>query len=96
MYSLQLADGTVIPNLMRLNPSTFEVETQTSLYHQLNDSNLAFIVLTNEEDNLLEDVLIDYTLQNYSEQNGLIHFRIASIDELKKAEQRRAKKHFNI
>lgn len=61
MYTLQLADGSAIENLRRLNPSTFILDdTGANIYSRLSDSNLEFATLLNGDE--LDDVLIDYTL----------------------------------
>ena len=60
MYILQLTNGTLIEGLTRLNPSTFEVNTESALNHVLTDNNLSMAILSNE-DGLLEDIFIDYT-----------------------------------
>lgn len=81
MYTLQLTNGTLIEGLTRLNPSTFEVNAGNALNHLLTDNNLSMAVLLNE-DGLLEDIFIDYTLQSFFFQNNIFHFRIAEIKEL--------------
>ena len=86
MYTLQLADGSAIENLRRLNPSTFVLDdTGTNIYARLSDSNLEFATLLNGDE--LDDVLIDYTLQNYSVQGGTIRFRIAPLQVLEEQEK---------
>lgn len=82
-YSLELADGTSLSPLSRLNPSTFELKSEDgSLYYQLNNYNLSFAVLLTEDGDM-EDVFLDYTLQNFTCQAGTIRFRIADREELK-------------
>ena len=84
MFSLQLADGTLIEGLYRVNPSTFELlSNDNTLYHQLNDFNLSFAVLL-DEDGVMSEVYLDYTLQNFIQQCGIIHFRLISVEELQK------------
>ncbi len=84
MFSLQLADGTLIDGLKRINPSTFElISNDNILYHQLNDFNLSFAILL-DEDGVMSDVYLDYTLQNFIQQSGIVYFRLTSINELKK------------
>lgn len=81
MYTLQLTDGSSISNLTRINPSTFSLESNDpDTYWQLSDSNLEFATLLH--DNELEEVLMDYTLQNYSISGGTIRFRIAPLKVL--------------
>lgn len=91
MYTLQLTNGTLIEGLTRLNPSTFEVNAETALNHLLTDNNLSMAILSNE-DGLLEDIFIDYTLQSFFFQNNIFHFRIAEIKELEQQEQHRLEK----
>lgn len=75
MYKMVLSDGTEIPNLTRLNPSTFSCPVQdSSLYFLLDEGHLAFVTLFN--DNELEDVWIDCKRQNFSVQNGVAQFRL--------------------
>ncbi len=85
MYTLQLADGSTIINLKRVNPSTFELKSdETSpIYFQLSDQNLSFATLY--KDGELEDVLFDYTRQNFIWQNGVISFRLAEKEALDQA-----------
>lgn len=84
MFSLQLADGTLIEGLHRINPSTFELlSNDNTLHHQLNDFNLSFAILF-DEDGVMSEVYLDYTLQNFIQQCGIIHFRLISIEELQK------------
>lgn len=91
MYTLQLTNGTLIEGLTRLNPSTFEVNTESALNYLLTDNNLSMAILSNEN-GLLEDIFIDYTLQSFFFQNNIFHFRIAEIKELKQQEQHRLEK----
>ena len=91
MFTLQLADGSRVENLRRLNPSTFILDdTGANIYARLSDSNLAFATLLNGDE--LDDVLIDYTLQNYSVQGGTIRFRIAPLQILQDQEKHKAEK----
>lgn len=84
MFSLQLADGTLIKGLNRLSSSTFEIiSNDKTLYHQLNNFNLSFAVLF-DEDGVMSEVYLDYTLQNFIQQGGIIHFRLISVEELQK------------
>lgn len=81
-YSLQLADGSTISNLQRINPSTFELKsTDGGIYHQLNDYNLSFAILLNEDGDM-EDVFLGFTMQNFSCQCEITRFRIANKEEL--------------
>lgn len=83
MYKLILADGTEIDNLYRLNPSTFELESNDSqIYWSLSEDNLAFATLYKDEE--LEEILMDCARTSYSMQNGVIHFRITPIGGGKK------------
>ena len=78
MYKLVLADGTELEGFERLNPSTFEVQSNDSqIYWQLSDDNLAFATLYKDEE--LEEIFMDYTRASYTMQNGVIHFRITPI-----------------
>lgn len=78
MYKLVLADGTELTGLERLNPSTFEIESNNSqIYWQLSDDNLAFATLYKDEE--LEEIFMDCKRASYSMQNGVIHFRITPI-----------------
>ena len=93
MFSLQLADGTLIEGLYRVNPSTFElISNDNTLYHQLNDFNLSFAVLL-DEDGVMSEVYLDYTLQNYIEQNHTIKFNLISFEELDKLKEQKQKKY---
>jgi hypothetical protein len=76
MYSLILADGTVLSNLHRFPNNVFWCEGNQLAANILTDSNLAFATV--ELDGELEDVLIDYTLQNLCVQGGYIQFRLKS------------------
>lgn len=83
MYTLQLADGSSIENLKRINPRTFSLNnTNSNVYWRLSDNNLSFATLLHDDE--LDDVFIDYTLQNYSVQEGVIRFRIAPYSEVRK------------
>ena len=78
MYKLVFADGTELDGLERLNPSTFEIESNDSqIYWQLSDDNLAFATLYKDEE--LEEMFMDCTRASYTMQNGVIHFRITPI-----------------
>ena len=84
MYKLILADGSELSNLERLNPSTFQLKsTDSQIYWQLSDDNLAFATLYNDDE--LDDILMNYTRNSYYAQNGIIQFRIiptqAQVDE---------------
>lgn len=93
MFSLQLADGTLIKGLNRLSPSTFEIiNNDKTLYHQLNNFNLSFAVLFDEDD-VMSEVYLDYTLQNYIEQNHTIKFNLISFDELNQLKEKKQKKY---
>ncbi len=82
MYKLVLADGTELNNIHRLNPSTFEIESNNSqMYWILSQDNLAFATLYKDEE--LEDAFIDCARTSYSMQNGIIHFRITPLSEVK-------------
>ena len=78
MYKLVLADGIKLEGLERLNPSTFEIQSNDSqIYWQLSDDNLAFATLYKDEE--LEEIFMDCMRASYSMQNGVIHFRITPI-----------------
>lgn len=84
MYKLVFSDGSAIENIERLNPSTFQVKsTDSQIYWQLSDDNLAFATLYNDDE--LEEVFIGYTRNSYYASNGVIEFRItpseAQIEE---------------
>lgn len=82
MYKLILADGTELNNIHRLNPSTFEIKSNDSqMYWVLSQDNLAFATLYKNEE--LEDVFIDCLRTSYSMQNGIVHFRITPLSEVK-------------
>lgn len=91
MYTLQLADGSAIENLRRLNPNTFILDDNgKNIFAHLSDSNLEFATLLNGDE--LDDVLIDYTLQNYAVQGGTIRFRIAPLQILEGQKEHRTEK----
>ena len=80
LYTLQLTDGTSLTNLTRINPSTFLLpSTDPSTYWKLSDSNLELATLMFNDE--LEEIFMDYTLQNYSLSGGAIRFRIAPLDK---------------
>ena len=82
MYKFVLADGTELNNICRLNPSTFEIESNNSqMYWALSQDNLAFATLYKDEE--LEDIFIDCLRTSYSIQNGIVHFRITPLSEVK-------------
>ena len=91
MYNLQLANGTLIEGLQRINPSTFEIRTENALNHLLTDANLQLAILLDEDGQLI-DIYIDYTMQSCFFQNNIFHFRIAEIKELEQQEQHRLEK----
>ena len=91
MYNLQLANGTLIEGLQRINPSTFEIRAKNALNNLLTNNNLQMAILY-DEDGLIVDLFIDYTLQSCFFQNNIFHFRIAEIAELEKQEQHRLEK----
>lgn len=94
MYTLELHDGTKIQGLLRINPVTFQLQHEdNSIYHQLSDYNLEFALLYDEsDDNLLAGIFIDYTRQNFVCNCGITQFRLASLEELAAAEERKRKK----
>lgn len=92
MYKLTLTDGTIIEGLSKLNPSTFEVAADNSIYNLLTDANLQYVTLEDEDDPLNIDIFIDYTKQSFIYQNGIAHFRLASIKELKQVKKRRKRR----
>lgn len=96
MYDLHLMDGTIIKNLSRLNPCTFELKsTNPQIYFILSEVNNLTIAYL-EKDGLLDDIYVDYGLQNFSAQNDIIKFRIGIWDtiyqEKKKKKKRRGGK----
>lgn len=91
MYTLQLADGSSISNLSRINANTFTLQsTDASIYWKLSDSNLGFATLLNNDE--LEDVFMDYTLQNYSVSGGTIRFRIVPLQTIQEQEKHQKNK----
>ena len=60
MYTLILADGTTIENLVRLNPCRFMTESDVNLYDKLDECNLSFITLL--KDGVLKDVFLNCKL----------------------------------
>ena len=80
MYKLELLDGTIIDNLTRLNPSTFSKPSDSSdIYYKLTDDNLSCATLYKDDE--IEDILIDYSRQNFFWENGIISFRIRKKEE---------------
>ena len=78
MYKLVLVDGTELEGLKRLNPSTFEIESNDyQIYWQLSNDNLAFATLYKDAE--LDEIFIDCMCTSYTMQNGVIHFRITPI-----------------
>ena len=83
MYKLVLADGTELDNIMRVNPSTFEIQSDDSqIYWKLSQDNLAFATLYKDDE--LEEMFIDCARTSYTMQNGVIHFRITPIKGARK------------
>lgn len=83
MYTLTLMDGTNIKHLKRITPNVFERESQTSqMRFQLTPHNLTIAFLS--EGDLLADVFVDYALQNFNWDNGIIRFRIGPYNEIYK------------
>lgn len=82
MYDLYLMDGTIIKNIRRLNPATFEIdEGNNDLYFNLNDSNLCIAYLC--EGDLMVDIFIDYARQGYTIlPDGKVRFKIAPWNEV--------------
>ena len=77
MYSLELMDGTIIHNVNRINPSTFEVEGDSSLYWLLTEDNLACATLYLGDE--IEDIFINCRRQNFYCNNGIVRFRIQEV-----------------
>lgn len=89
MYRLELADGTVINDLDRLNPSTFQFRSNDPNYYWiLSPSNLAFATLYKDDE--LEEVFIDYIRNSYYASNGVIEFRITPSEAQIKEKQNQA------
>lgn len=86
MYYLNLMDSTSLP-VHRINPSTFETkEGGSELYDRIND-NLALAFLS-RGDGLVEEIYIDYCLQNFICCNNVVRFRIGSWDEVHRVSKR--------
>lgn len=84
MYTLELYDGTKIRGLQRINPVTFVKNgNDSSIYHKLDEYNLSFALLFNEEDDMLEDVFFECRRQNFSNDGKEIRFRIGKWQENK-------------
>ena len=91
MYKLHLVDDSSL-EVYRLNPSTFILSGGNDLYDQLSDSNLAIALLCDEND-MLVDVFVDYTLQNFScPGDGTIRFRLGPWDEVHRESNRERKR----
>ncbi len=94
MYSITLSNGTILSNLNRANNGAFWFEGMTFPTGVLTPENLAFATI--EKDGELDEVLIDYTLQDLSVQGGYVWFRIAPLkkyeDEEKHRKEREQKK----
>lgn len=87
MYKLELADGTVIENIDRLNPSTFQFRSDNPDYYWiLSPSNLAFATLYKDDE--LEDIFIDYMKTSYLFSSGWVRFRIIPVKEVEAQEER--------
>lgn len=88
MYTLQFVDGSSLSNLRRINPSTFTIDsTNPDIYWRLTDYNLSFATLLHDDE--LDDVFIDYTLQNFCVQGGTTRFRVVPLNTLEKGGKRR-------
>lgn len=74
MYTLNLMDNTIL-NVCRLNPVTFELNSDDKQLFNKLDKNLTLAFLS-REDGLLEDIYVDYRIQNFSNMGGIIRFRI--------------------
>ena len=74
MQKLILADGTEIEILERVNPSTFKCKASQNLYFELNEENLSFATLIEDEE--LEEVFLDCIRQNYFLDGDIVTFRI--------------------
>lgn len=90
MYKLSLMNGTTL-TVCRLNPSTFELNSNDSQLYNLLANNLALAFLSNEDD-LLEDIFVDYDLQNFSCLNNVIRFRIGPWDEVNRLSNKEKKR----
>lgn len=94
MYSITLSNGTILSNLNRANNGAFWFKGTTFPSNLLTPKNLAFITI--EKDEELDEVLMDYTLQDLSVQGGYVQFRITPMqkyeDEEKHREEKKKKK----
>lgn len=90
MYSITLANGTILSNLNRANNGAFWFEGMMFPSNILTPENLAFITI--EKDGELDEVLMDYVLQDLSVQGGYVQFRIAPMKKYEDEEKYRRKK----
>lgn len=90
MYKLQLADGSIIEHLTQIKPCVFTTDvTDASLYWKLSSQNLSFATLIDEEDDLLGEVLIDYTLKNFYNNGQAVEFAVCPLAEKKEGRRGR-------
>lgn len=90
MYSITLANGTILSNLNRANNGAFWFEGMTFPSNILTPENLAFATI--EKDGELDEVLMDYVLQDLSVQGGYVQFRIAPMKKYEDEEKHRKQK----
>lgn len=91
MYKLNLMNGTIL-NVCRLNPSTFELNSNDTHLYNLLSNNLTLAFLS-REDGILEDIFVDYDLQNFSCLNDVVRFRIGPWDEVNRISNRDKKRY---
>lgn len=90
MYSITLANGTTLSNLNRANNGAFWFEGMTFPTGILTSENLAFATI--EKDGELDEVLMDYTLQDLCVQGGYVQFRVAPMKKYEDEDKHRKEK----
>jgi len=61
MYSMTLKDGTVISNLEKIKPCTFQMKCDnTQIYFSLTDDNLSLVTI--DDEGFPDDIWVDYAL----------------------------------
>ena len=82
MYSLKVADGSIIEGLRLVGEHTFEVDSSDpSIYFKLSDFNLSFAVLYDDNGDIIE-LYIDYIRQNFTCQNNVTRFKLINVERL--------------